>query len=109
MTSDADVLEAINVDTYPDGTSVSLKAVFGNTLKYDSEGNVISASAMAQVRGLTCRYGVKWKRRVNHYYGPTLGFDVSGNAWEGSKYFSLKAGSHLNKRRASVDSNKDHH
>ena len=49
VTSDADVLEAINVDTYPDGTSVSLEAVFGNTLEYDSEGSVISASAMTQV------------------------------------------------------------
>lgn len=54
MTSDADVLEAINVDTYPDGTSVSLEAVFGNTLEYNSStGDVTSAEAMMQVGNWT--------------------------------------------------------
>lgn len=48
--SDADVLEAINVDTYPDGMAVSLEAVFGNTVKYNSTtGDVTSARAMMQV------------------------------------------------------------
>lgn len=49
MTSDADVLEAINVDTFPDGATVSLEAVFGNTVVYDSAGDVTSARAMTQV------------------------------------------------------------
>ena len=49
MTSDADVLEAINVDTFPDGATVSLEAVFGNTVEYDSAGDVTSARAMTQV------------------------------------------------------------
>lgn len=50
MTSDVDVLEAINKDTYPDGTTVSLEAVFGNTVKYNSTtGDVTSARAMVQV------------------------------------------------------------
>lgn len=50
MTNDADVIEAINMETYPDGTSVSLEAVFGNTLEYNSTtGDVTSAGAMMQV------------------------------------------------------------
>ncbi|CAN0269125.1 unnamed protein product, partial [Ascophyllum nodosum] len=49
VTSDADVLEAINVDTFPDGATVSLEAVFGNTVEYDSAGDVTSARAMTQI------------------------------------------------------------
>ena len=57
MTSDDDVLEAINVDTYPDGTSMILDAVFGNTLEYNSTtGDVTSARAMMQVGLLLCHY-----------------------------------------------------
>lgn len=48
--SDIDVLEAINVEAYPDGEIVNLEAIFGNTLEYDSIGNVTSARAMTQVR-----------------------------------------------------------
>ena len=48
---DADVLTAINVDTFPDGSTVVLEAVFGNSVMYDaSSGEVIGASAMMQVR-----------------------------------------------------------
>ena len=50
MTSDADVLEAINVEAYPDGEIVNIEAIVGNTLEYDSMGNVTSARAMTQVR-----------------------------------------------------------
>ena len=49
VTSDTDVLADINVDTYPDGASVNLEAVFGNTIEYDSSGSVTGAEAMVQV------------------------------------------------------------
>ncbi|CAM9472608.1 unnamed protein product [Ascophyllum nodosum] len=48
VTSDTDVLADINVDTYPDGASVNLEAVFGNTIEYDSSGSVTGAEAMVQ-------------------------------------------------------------
>ncbi|CBN79522.1 similar to Patched domain-containing protein 3 [Ectocarpus siliculosus] len=48
-TSDADVLAAINMDTYPDGQAVSLEAVFGNSLTYDATGSsVVSAGVFMQ-------------------------------------------------------------
>lgn len=49
MTTDADVLAAINVDTYPDGQAVNLEAIFGNSGTYDSSGALISARVMLQV------------------------------------------------------------
>lgn len=52
VTSDADVLAAINVESYPDGQAVSHEAVFGNSLTYDATGtSVVSASVFMQVRG----------------------------------------------------------
>lgn len=66
VTSDADVLEAINVDTYPDGTTVSLEAVFGNTLEFNSTtGDVTSAGAMMQVSSLKCH--ISQNERANQY------------------------------------------
>ncbi|CAM9472819.1 unnamed protein product [Ascophyllum nodosum] len=52
VTSDADVLADINVDTYPDGASVNLEAVFGNTIEYDSSDSVTGAEAMVQTYAL---------------------------------------------------------
>ena len=49
MTSDVDLLADINVDSYPDGATVNLEAVFGNTIEYDSSGSVTGAEAMMQV------------------------------------------------------------
>ncbi|CAN0213748.1 unnamed protein product, partial [Ectocarpus sp. 6 AP-2014] len=49
VTSDADVLAAINVETYPDGQAVSLGAVFGNSWTYDATGSsVVSAGVFMQ-------------------------------------------------------------
>lgn len=50
VTTDADVLSAINVEVYPDGQEVSLEAVFGNSITYDASGAVSGARAMTQVR-----------------------------------------------------------
>lgn len=49
VSSDADVLAAVNVDRYPDGSAVVLKAVFGNSLTYDDSGDVSGATALTQV------------------------------------------------------------
>eukprot|EP00903_Cladosiphon_okamuranus_P022061 g20288.t1 len=39
VTTDADVLAAINVETYPNGQAVNHQADFGNTVEYDDRGN----------------------------------------------------------------------
>ncbi|CAM9472679.1 unnamed protein product, partial [Ascophyllum nodosum] len=49
VTSDVDLLADINVDSYPDGATVNLEAVFGNTIEYDSSGSVTGAEAMMQI------------------------------------------------------------
>lgn len=60
MTSDADVLEVINMDTYPDGTSVILDAVFGSMPEYNSTTRgVTSARAMMQVSLLLHRMKIQ--------------------------------------------------
>lgn len=47
--SDTDVLAAINADRFPDGQEVTLEPVFGNSVTFDEEGNVVGAGAMMQV------------------------------------------------------------
>ena len=48
--NDADVLEAVNVDHFPDGQPVALAAIFGSSVTYDeSSGAVSGARAMVQV------------------------------------------------------------
>ena len=49
VVNDADVLEAINVETFPDGQAVNQQALFGNTIDFDHSGNIIAATAMFQV------------------------------------------------------------
>lgn len=58
--SDADVLAAIDVGSFPDGGSVSLAAIFGNSLYYSEDGdnNVTGAQAMMQVRTLHSSHGL---------------------------------------------------
>lgn len=50
MTTDADVLEAINVETFPDGLAVNQQSVFGNTIEYDASGSIVFARSLFQVR-----------------------------------------------------------
>eukprot|EP00903_Cladosiphon_okamuranus_P015713 g14505.t1 len=52
VTTDADVLAAINVEAYPDGLPVNRQAVFGNTIEYDNSGNIVFARALFQAYGL---------------------------------------------------------
>lgn len=47
--TDADVLEAIKVEAFPDGQTVNQQALFGNTVEFDASGNIIGARAMFQV------------------------------------------------------------
>lgn len=49
VASDADVLEAINVDRFPDGGGVAHRAIFGNSIVYDGDGNITGARVMMQV------------------------------------------------------------
>ena len=49
MSSDADVLTAVNEVFFPDGQVISLEAVFGNSVTYDADGRVSGAKAMLQV------------------------------------------------------------
>lgn len=49
VSSDEDILAAINVDNFPDGQQVNLEAIFGNSLTYDADGAVSGARAMMQV------------------------------------------------------------
>lgn len=41
---------ALNVTEFPDGQEVSLSSFFGNSIKYNEDGEMISAAAMTQVR-----------------------------------------------------------
>lgn len=49
MTTDADVLAAINVEAFPDGLPVNQQALFGNTIEYDGSGDIVFARALFQV------------------------------------------------------------
>ncbi|CBJ26537.1 conserved unknown protein [Ectocarpus siliculosus] len=48
VTSDADILAAVNVTTFPDGSAVSEQALFGNGITYDDDGNISGARAVIQ-------------------------------------------------------------
>ena len=49
VTSDADVLATVNVDVFPDGGTVSLESIFGNSVTFDAYGDVSGAKAVRQV------------------------------------------------------------
>ncbi|CAM9710197.1 unnamed protein product, partial [Ectocarpus sp. 4 AP-2014] len=48
VTSDGDVLEAVNVEAFPDGFPVNQQALFGNGIVYDDYGNISGAKAIIQ-------------------------------------------------------------
>ena len=56
MFDDADVLEAVNVEHFPDGEEVAPFAIFGNSVTYGDEeggsGMIVAARAMQQVRSI---------------------------------------------------------
>lgn len=47
--NDTDLLDALNVAAFPDGLAVNLAAIFGNSISYDEDGNMMAA-AVSQVR-----------------------------------------------------------
>ena len=57
VTTDADVLEAVNVEAFPDGRAVNQQAVFGNTIEYDASGNIVFARALFQVSVYLRQFG----------------------------------------------------
>lgn len=54
VTNDADVLEAVNADNFPDGGGVAPAAIFGNSIVYDNDGKITAARVMMQVRACLC-------------------------------------------------------
>ncbi|CAM9899558.1 unnamed protein product, partial [Ectocarpus sp. 12 AP-2014] len=48
VTSDADILTAVNVTTFPDGSAVNQQALFGNGITHDEDGNISGANAVIQ-------------------------------------------------------------
>ncbi|CBN79517.1 conserved unknown protein [Ectocarpus siliculosus] len=48
VTSDADVLEAVNVEAFPDGFPVNQQTLFGNGIVYDDDGNISGVKAIIQ-------------------------------------------------------------
>ena len=52
VSSDADVIAAVNVESFPDGQAVILEAIFGSSLTYDDYGNLSGAAALVQVCSL---------------------------------------------------------
>eukprot|EP00752_Nemacystus_decipiens_P008590 g7670.t1 len=52
VATDADILEAINVEAFPDGVPVNQQAIFGNTIEYDDSGSIVFARALFQAYGL---------------------------------------------------------
>ena len=49
VSTDADVLAAVNVASFPDGGPVGLEAILGNSITYDDDGKFVSAGVMMQV------------------------------------------------------------
>lgn len=49
VADDGDVLDAVNVATFPDGREVQQDLVFGNSATFDEGGKIIAARAMSQV------------------------------------------------------------
>ena len=47
--TDADILAAINVKTFPDGQAVALEAIFGDSATFDAGGAVSGTEAFMQV------------------------------------------------------------
>lgn len=43
------MLAAINVDVFPDGATINLDPIFGNSVIFDDSGDVSGAKAMFQV------------------------------------------------------------
>ncbi|CAN0063583.1 unnamed protein product, partial [Choristocarpus tenellus] len=57
VSSDADILTAVNVEAFPDGRAVSLEATFGNSLVFDeTTGDLISSEAMIQIYNLQSEF-----------------------------------------------------
>ncbi|CAM9459401.1 unnamed protein product [Scytosiphon promiscuus] len=52
VTSDADVVAAVNVESFPDGQTVNHLALFGTSIVYDDDGTISGARAMIQAYGL---------------------------------------------------------
>ncbi|CAM9850692.1 unnamed protein product, partial [Ectocarpus sp. 12 AP-2014] len=52
VSSDADVLAAVNATTFPDGSAVNQQALFGNGITYDDDGNISGATAIIQAYAL---------------------------------------------------------
>lgn len=50
VSSDEDVVQAVNAERFPDGQPVTLEAIFGTSITYDDEGRVEAASALSLVR-----------------------------------------------------------
>eukprot|EP00904_Undaria_pinnatifida_P008217 jgi/Undpi1/4525/HiC_scaffold_18.g07879.m1 len=48
VSTDEDVLAAVNAERFPDGQEVTLEAIFGNSITFDRFGNVTGARAMMQ-------------------------------------------------------------
>ncbi|CAM9680352.1 unnamed protein product, partial [Choristocarpus tenellus] len=49
VSNDADILLAVNADTFPDGDEVTLEALFGNAMVFnETTGDLISAEAISQ-------------------------------------------------------------
>lgn len=95
MTTDADVLAAVNVENFPDGEAVILEAMFGNSATYNSSGAVTGATAMLQVTTSQTTYywltlpsyidacsvaGAMWVLARSSHHHATLGREGMGQA-----------------------------
>lgn len=49
VTNDEGLLASINVGVYPDGQAVNLEALFGNSMTFNDDGEVVEAAAMSEV------------------------------------------------------------
>eukprot|EP00752_Nemacystus_decipiens_P014689 g13085.t1 len=64
VNTDADVLEAINVDTFADGGGIAPAAIFGNTIVYDDDGRITGARVMMQSYALEKTIGDEAQEEV---------------------------------------------
>lgn len=70
VADDQDLLDSINVAVYPDGQAVNLEVLFGDSITYNADGEVVDAAAMTQVRSAPRRGTYDLSCFRNQHFSP---------------------------------------
>lgn len=58
MRDDEDVLASINAERFPDCQPVNIDVLFGNSVRFGSDGKVVEAAILSQARKKLVHVGV---------------------------------------------------